>query len=77
LPRWNADLSLSKKTRVTEQVSFIILFDFFNVFNHVDFANPGLAINNVTTFGNITAQYTPTNRTNGARWIQIGARVEF
>jgi len=53
------------------------LFDFFNVFNHVDFANPALAINNLTTFGNITSQYTPGNRTNGARWIQIGARVEF
>ena len=53
------------------------MFDFFNVFNHVDFANPALAINNLTTFGNITAQFTPTNRTNGARWIQIGARVEF
>ncbi|MCI0628900.1 MAG: hypothetical protein L0387_45855, partial [Acidobacteria bacterium] len=54
LPRWNVDLSLSKKTRVTEQVNFTILFDFFNVFNHVDFANPALAINNLTTFGNIT-----------------------
>ena len=77
LPRWNVDMQLSKKTRVTEQVNFTILFDFFNVFNHVDFANPALAINNLTTFGNITAQFTPTNRTNGARWIQIGARVEF
>ena len=77
LPRWNVDVSLSKKTWVTEQFSFTLLFDFFNVFNHVDFANPALAINNVTTFGNITGQFTPTNRTNGARWIQIGARVEF
>ena len=60
-----------------EQVSFRFSFDFFNVFNKVDFANPALAITNTSTFGNITSQFTPTNRTDGARWIQFGARVEF
>jgi hypothetical protein len=77
MPRWNVDVSIGKATRITEQVSFRFSLDFFNMFNHVDFANPALAITNTTTFGNITAQFTPTNRTNGARWIQFGARVEF
>jgi hypothetical protein len=77
MPRWNLDLSLGKSTRITEQVSFRFSLDFFNVFNKVDFNNPGLTITNTTTFGNITSQFTPTNRTNGARWIQFGARVEF
>jgi hypothetical protein len=77
MPRWNLDLSLAKRTSITEHVSFTFLFDFLNAFNHVDFANPTLAITNLTTFGNITDQFTPTNRTNGARWIQFGARISF
>lgn len=77
MPRWNMDISLGKSTSITEQVSFRFSFDFFNVFNHVNFTNPALAITNTTTFGNITSQFTPPNRTDGARWIQFGARVEF
>lgn len=77
MPRWNMDISLGKSTQITEHVRFRFSFDFFNVFNKVDFANPALAITNTTTFGNITSQFTPTNRTDGARWIQFGARVEF
>jgi hypothetical protein len=71
------DMSLGKSTHITEQVSFRFSLDFFNVFNKVDFTNPGLTITNTTTFGNITSQFAPANRTNGARWIQFGARVEF
>jgi hypothetical protein len=77
MPRWNMDISLGKSTTITEHVSFRFSLDFFNVFNKVDFTNPALAITNTTTFGNITSQFTPANRTNGARWIQFGARVEF
>ena len=51
--------------------------DFFNVFNHVDFANPGLSLTGPTTFGVITSQFVPANRTSGSRWIQLSMRVEF
>jgi len=76
-PRWNVDLSIAKTTRIHEQVNFRFAFDFFNAFNHVDFANPALTVGAPTSFGVVTSQFTPTNRTNGARWIQFGARIEF
>jgi hypothetical protein len=77
LPRWNLDLSLGKKTAITERVSVSLVFDFFNVFNKVDFANPTLDLTNPRAFGVITAQFTPPSRTAGSRWIQFGMRIEF
>lgn len=77
LPRWNLDASISKSTSITEQIKFRLSFDFFNLFNHLDFNNPALALTGQTQFGVLTGQLTPTNRTAGSRWIQIGARIDF
>ena len=77
LPRWNLDVSFGKKTAVTEGVNVLFAFDFFNVFNHVDFANPTLDLNSSRAFGVITSQFIPPNRAAGSRWIQFGMRVEF
>jgi hypothetical protein len=77
LPRWNLDISLGKKTSVAEKVNLIFAFDFFNVFNHVDFNNPSLDLNNPRAFGVITSQFIPPNRVAGSRWIQFSMRVEF
>ena len=77
LPRWNLDMSLGKKTEVTEGVNLVFALDFFNVLNKVDFANPGLSLTDTRNFGVITTQFTPPNRTTGSRWIQIAVRVEF
>jgi len=43
----NFDLSFSKETHITEQMSLRLGFDFFNVFNHPNFANPLLPSFNV------------------------------
>lgn len=81
LPRWNMDLSLGKKTAVTEGVNLVFALDFLNVFNHVDFDNPSLDLNNPRAFGVITGQFTPGSRpaagVGASRWIQLGFRVEF
>ena len=77
LPRWNMDVSIGKKTAITERVSTVFSADFFNITNHVDFANPTLDVNNRAAFGVITTQFVPANRTAGSRWIQLGLRVEF
>ncbi len=77
LPRWNLDISLGKKTAITESVSLALVFDFFNVFNKVDFNNPSLDLNNPRAFGVITSQFTPPSRSAGSRWIQFGMRIEF
>ena len=71
------DVSIGKKTAITERVSTVFSADFFNITNHVDFANPTLDVNNRAAFGVITTQFVPANRTAGSRWIQLGLRVEF
>jgi hypothetical protein len=77
LPRWNVDVSLGKKTTITERVKLVFAADFFNIFNHVDFNNPSLDLNNSRAFGVITSQFIPPNRSAGSRWIQLAFRVEF
>jgi hypothetical protein len=73
----NFDMSLGKNTRITERVSGRITFDFFNIFNHPNFRNPTLNFQQPGTFGVVTSSFIPPNRTNGARWIQIGLRLDF
>ena len=83
LPRWNLDMSFGKKTTIKEKVAVTFAFDFFNIFNHVDFVNPslnptnGLDLTQPRAFGVVTTQFTPPNRFAGSRWIQFGMRVEF
>jgi len=78
LPFWNLDMSLGKKTAITERVSVSISADVFNIFNHPNFADPTLNISQKASFGVISTQLVPTNRdTAGARWIQLGLRFDF
>ncbi len=80
LPFKNFDLSIGKNTRITERITTRFSADFFNLFNHPNFANPSsnnLSLANPNTFGLINATFTPPNRTNSARWIQMAIRVEF
>ncbi len=77
LPFWNMDMSFGKTTRITERVTTRFSADFFNIFNHPNFANPTLSLQTPQNFGVISTTYTPPNRTNSARWIELGLRVEF
>ncbi|MBZ5617283.1 MAG: carboxypeptidase-like regulatory domain-containing protein [Acidobacteriia bacterium] len=77
LPFKNMDVSFGKITKITERVTTRFSADFFNVFNHANFNNPGLNLQNQGAFGVITGTYTPPNRTNSARWIEFGLRLEF
>ena len=49
----NFDLSFSKETKLTERMSMRLGFDFFNVFNHPNFANPLLPSFAVTWDGGV------------------------
>lgn len=74
LGQWNFDWSLGKETRLTSRVRFSLTFDFFNVFNHVNFADPVLDKANTfrpDLFGVLNDQL------NRPRRIQIGGRFEF
>jgi Carboxypeptidase regulatory-like domain len=74
---WNLDFRVGKQTRITERVRFEFSADFFNVFNHVNLAAPSLSLNSPANFGVFTSQVVPPNRSEGARWIQFGARLSF
>jgi hypothetical protein len=75
---WNLDFSIGKATRITERTSIRFSFDFFNVFNNVNFADPTLDLNqNLANFGVINAQLVPPNRQSGSRWVEFGLRFEF
>jgi hypothetical protein len=40
LPYWQIDLALTKETKLTERVSLLFAVQAFNIFNHVQFADP-------------------------------------
>jgi hypothetical protein len=52
---FNFDISLIKTTHITERQSVIFRAEFFNAFNHAQFANPAVAEDSPGTFGQITA----------------------
>lgn len=81
---WNLDLSIGKRTTLhavpslfREGISFIFTADFFNVFNHVNFNDPALNLQQPQSFGVLTSQFIPANRQAGSRWIQGGLRIEW
>jgi hypothetical protein len=77
LPFWNLDFRVGKSTTIKENWRLTYSADFFNVFNHENFANPSPSFASPGTFGEITGTYTPPNRTNSARFIEMGLRLDF
>ena len=74
---WNLDTSLGKDTSFTERVKMRFAVDFFNIFNHPNFATPTANIASPASFGVITSTLTLPDRTNSARWIQFGMQFNF
>ncbi len=80
------DLSIVKKTKITERVNFEFRAEFLNAFNNINFivGNPGNDTNTVggfanATFGQVTQAYRDTSTTNdpGGRLIQLVGRINF
>lgn len=67
--RVNADMTLAKKTALTEHTALELRADFFNLFNHTEFRNPSTNIDD-KNFGQITSTYDP-------RIIQLAVRFTF
>jgi len=74
---WNLDSRLGKTTTFHERYKVEFSADFFNIFNHVNFFQPTLNLQNPATFGVISQELIPADRTQGSRWIQLGLRVSF
>ncbi len=78
--RTNLDMTFSKSTAITERLKLELRADFFNVFNHAEFANPSTSIAS-SNFGRITRTGDPANAVFPSdpkqRIIQIGAKISF
>lgn len=73
----NFDMAWAKSTSFGERVRLQLRVECFNIFNHPQFANPGNAISNPTTFGLITGTISQPDGTTSARQIQVGAKLNF
>jgi outer membrane receptor protein involved in Fe transport len=89
---WDVDLSMAKNTKLRENVDLQLRFEFFNVFNHPNFALPAnVIVPGVNADGTLSnsgpqgiisqtpdvAQGNPGLGGGGPRVIQLGARVTF
>jgi len=82
---YRADISLSKKTNITERVNFELRAEMLNAFNNINFFYPGGAATSVPTvsvssnFGRITNAFQDPNSTddNGGRIVQLVFRINF
>ncbi|HEX6881683.1 MAG TPA: TonB-dependent receptor [Terriglobales bacterium] len=73
----NWDLVLSKKTKFREGMNLETRFEFFNLFNQVQYAMPGASWSNPGTFGISTSTITRPDGTTSARQIQVGMKLHF
>ena len=55
----NLDFSLLRKFRITERFAAELRGEFFNAFNHPNFANPSASLNNPGSFGKVTNTLSP------------------
>lgn len=83
---YRADISVAKKTPITERVNIEFRAEALNAFNNVNFFFPGDEATSVptasvssSTFGKITNAFRDPNTTddNGGRIIQLVFRVNF
>jgi len=68
--RWNVDASLTRAVRLGMRRQVQLRLEAFNVFNHVNPANPVASLNR-PDFGQITAAVTDP------RIIQLGVKYAF
>jgi Carboxypeptidase regulatory-like domain/TonB dependent receptor/TonB-dependent Receptor Plug Domain len=87
---WNIDFSITKNTRITERLGLQLRFEFFNIFNHPQFALPGGVIvpgaaphepdacpGCFSTSTPDVAQGNPGLGGGGPRVVQLAARFQF
>jgi hypothetical protein len=73
----NADMVLLNNVRISERLRMQIRSEFFNLFNHPQFRQPGNVIENPGTFGLSTQTLTRPDGTTSARQIQLALKLNF
>jgi hypothetical protein len=69
--QWNMDMTVAHTFAIRERANLKFVAQFFNMFNHVQFANPSLSLQNPSAFGALTTQL------NDPRRIELGLHLEF
>src|SRR5262249_15342008 len=72
---WN--LALQKTVNLSERANLQFRCESYNLFNRVQFSQPGNLTSNPGTFGQSTAEVRQPDLTTGARQIQFGMKLGF
>jgi hypothetical protein len=70
----NTDFSISKDTRLTENFRLQFRAEFFDIFNHANFGQPGNLVGS-PAFGRITNTRFPTGESGSSRQIQFAIKL--
>jgi hypothetical protein len=73
----NWDMVLQKTTQLSEHLALELRTEAYNLFNRVQFSQPGNLTSNPGTFGQSTSQVRRADETSGARQIQFGIKLRF
>jgi hypothetical protein len=74
----NFDLSVLKKTKITERVNMEFHVDAFDLFNHPNYGQPGRTFSPTSTsFGIITGTRFPTGDSGSSRQLQVAMKLKF
>jgi hypothetical protein len=77
---YNTDLNLAKNTYITERVNLQFRAECYNVFNRIQFDQPGTSGNTLAspgTFGQSLSTITQPDGTTSARQIQLALKLIF
>ena len=77
LALWNLDLGLSKRIRFTERFSSTLHFDFANVLNHMQAADPCFSTADTSTWGVLGACGSGNVQANNPRRMQLGLTIQW
>ncbi|HEX4899074.1 MAG TPA: carboxypeptidase regulatory-like domain-containing protein [Pyrinomonadaceae bacterium] len=74
----NVDFSVTKNTKLTESVRFQFRAEFFDIFNHANFGQPGRTAQvGSSAFGLISGTRFPTGDSGSSRQVQFAAKFLF
>ena len=73
----NSDVVVNKQVGIRERLKLDMRFEFYNLFNRVQFNQPDNLLSDTTIFGHSTEETFRPDFTTGARQIQLGLRLIF
>ena len=73
----NTDFVITKRISLSERARLDLRFEFYNLFNRVQFNQPDNSIADGTGFGQSTSEYVRPDFTTGARQIQLALKLTF